>query len=323
MRAVICERYDGIDALRIGELADPEPGRDEVVVRMEAATVNFADSLVVSGQYQVKPELPFTPGSEFAGWVTQPDGEGVFEQGDRVVGYIGFGAMAEQVVTHRHNLTRLPDGVSFETGAAIPVAYGTAYHALTDRARIDPEETLLVLGAAGGVGMAAVQIGKKLGAKVIAAVSSEPKEAAVRKAGADEVIRYDMTPLRDGVTALVGGAGIDVVFDPVGGDVTEPALRSTGWNGRLLVIGFASGQIPSIPLNLNLVKGNSVVGVFWGRFNLEEPERSAANNAQIMDWVVDGSLSPVVQRAFPLSETAQAMHWVADRQAIGRVVVTP
>jgi NADPH:quinone reductase len=323
MRAVICERYEGIDALRIGELPDPEPGREEVVVRMEAATVNFADSLVVSGQYQVKPELPFTPGSEFAGSVIQPDDGGVFEQGDRVVGYIGFGAMAEQVVTHRHNLTRLPNGVSFEIGAAIPVAYGTAYHALIDRARIEPDETLLVLGAAGGVGMAAVQIGKKLGARVIAAVSSEPKEAAVRMAGADEVIRYDNIQLRDGITALVGGGGLDVVFDPVGGEVTEPALRSTGWNGRLLVIGFASGQIPSIPLNLNLVKGNSIVGVFWGRFNLEEPEHSAANNAQILEWVVEGSLSPMVQRAFPLSETPQAMHWVADRRAIGRVVITP
>ena len=195
--------------------------------------------------------------------------------------------------------------------------------ALVDRGRLRSGETLLVLGAAGGVGMAAVEIGKLLGANVIAAVSSEEKAAAARDAGADELIRYDETPLRDGIAAVTSGEGVDVVYDPVGGEQSELALRSTKWDGRLLVIGFASGEIPSIPLNLNLVKGNSVIGVFWGRFNIEEPERSAANNQVIMDWVAEGRLRPVVQQAFPLDQAVQAIRWVAERKVIGRVVITP
>jgi NADPH2:quinone reductase len=246
-----------------------------------------------------------------------------FRPGDRVCGFTGFGAMAERAVAYPGSITLLPDHVSFEAGAAIPVAYGTSYHALVDRARLEDGETLLVLGAAGGVGIAAVQIGKAMGAKVLAAVSSEEKAAAAMEAGADEVLRYDQSPLRDGIAAATGGDGVDVVYDPVGGTATELALRSTKWNGRLLVIGFASGEIPSIPLNLSLVKGNSVIGVFWGRFNMEEPERSAANNQVIMDWVADGTLRPLVQKTYPLDEAVDALRWVADRNAIGRVVVTP
>jgi NADPH:quinone reductase len=323
MRAVICDRYQGIDALRVGDAPEPEPARDEVLVEVGAATVNFADTLMVAGEYQVKPELPFVPGSEFAGTVIRPDAESRFRQGERVIGFVGFGAMAERVVAHPNHLMTLPDAVSLETGACLPVAYGTAYHALVDRARLVEGESLLVLGAAGGVGIAATEIGKKLGARVIAAVSSEEKEAAVRMAGADGVIRYDMTPLREGIQTHIGGSGVDVVFDPVGGATTEQALRSTGWNGRLLVIGFASGQIPSIPLNLSLVKGNSIVGVFWGRFNLEQPEKSTANNEKIMAWIADGSLSPIVQRTFPLDEAANALRWVAERNVVGRVLIEP
>jgi len=323
MRALICDEYGGIDALRVGEMPNPAPIPGTALVSVRAAAVNFADVLVVAGEYQVKPELPFVPGGELAGVIESADGLDGFGPGDRVCGFTGFGAMAERAVAYPGSITHLPDHVSFEAGAAIPVAYGTSYHALVDRARLEEGETLLVLGAAGGVGIAAVQIGTAMGATVVAAVSSEEKAAAAMEAGADEIVRYDQTPLRDGIAAATGGDGVDVVYDPVGGTATELALRSTKWNGRLLVIGFASGEIPSIPLNLNLVKGNSVIGVFWGRFNMEEPDRSAANNQVIMDWVADGTLRPLVQKGYPLEEAVDALGWVADRKAIGRVVVTP
>lgn len=323
MRALICDEYGGIDALRVAEMPDPAPIPGTAMVSVRAAAVNFADVLVVAGQYQAKPELPFVPGGELAGVVESADGLEGFGPGDRVCGFTGFGAMAERAVAYPGSIIHLPDHVSFEAGAAIPVAYGTSYHALVDRARLEEGETLLVLGAAGGVGIAAVQIAKAMGATVVAAVSSEDKAAATMEAGADEIVRYDQIPLRDGIAAATGGEGVDVVYDPVGGTATELALRSTKWNGRLLVIGFASGEIPSIPLNLSLVKGNSVIGVFWGRFNMEEPERSAANNQVIMDWVADGTLRPLVQKTYPLEEAVDALRWVADRNAIGRVVVTP
>lgn len=231
--------------------------------------------------------------------------------------------MAERATAFPGAIVRLPDQIGFDIGAAVPVAYGTAYHALVDRAALRADETLLVLGAAGGVGIAAVQVGKALGATVLAAVSSAEKAIVARDAGADDVIRYDQVPLRDGIAAGTSGAGVDVVYDPVGGEATELALRSTNWRGRLLVIGFTSGDIPQIPLNLTLVKGNAVVGVFWGRFNIEEPERSAENNQIVMDWVADGTLRPLVQKTFPLDEAVEALRWVADRKVVGRVVVTP
>jgi NADPH:quinone reductase len=323
MRALICDRYEGIDALTVGEVPAPEPEDGQTLVEVEAASVNFADVLIVAGQYQLKPELPFVPGIEFAGTVRQTAGHGPWSPGDRVCGYGSVGALAEMVVCADSDMSALPASVPFDIGASIPVAYGTSYHALVDRGRLAPDETLLVLGAAGGVGMAAVQIGRMLGAKVVAAVSSDDKEEAARLAGAEEVIRYDLTSLRDGIAETTGGRGVDVVYDPVGGDATESALRSTRWNGRLLVIGFASGRIPEIPLNLNLVKGNSIVGVFWGRFNTEEPERSAANNRQIMQWVESGTLMPIIQKTFDLDHAPDALRWVAERKAIGRVVVTP
>jgi NADPH:quinone reductase len=323
MRALICDSYEGLDALRVGEMPDPIPLPGTALVAVKAAAVNFQDLLVVAGQYQIKPELPFVPGNEFAGVVESADGLGDIEPGDRVVGFVGTGAMAERATAFPGAIIRLPDHIGFEIGAAIPVAYGTSYHALVDRAGLRADETLLVLGAAGGVGVAAVQIGKALGAMVIAAVSSEEKSGVARDAGADEVIRYDQVPLRDGIATATSGAGVDVVYDPVGGPETELALRSTNWNGRLLVVGFTSGDIPQIPLNLTLVKGNSVVGVFWGRFNIEEPARSAENNRMVMDWVADGTLRPLVQKTFPLDEAVQALRWVADRKVVGRVVVTP
>jgi NADPH:quinone reductase len=323
MRALICHEYTGIDSLRVGELPDLGPAPGSALVRVEAAAVNFADSLVVAGQYQMKPELPFAPGSEIAGTVIDSGGIEGLSAGDRVCGFVGFGAMAELALVPANAVVRLPDAISFEVGACIPVAYGTSYHALVDRAHLESGETLLVLGAAGGVGLAAVQIGKALGAIVVAAVSSEAKGAAARASGADALIRYDRVQLRDGINEATNGAGVDVVYDPVGGVATEQALRSTTWNGRLLVIGFASGEIPSIPLNLPLVKGNSVVGVFWGRHFIEQPDENERSFRRIVDWVEDGTLQPTVQKTFPLEDSAEALTWVAERNAIGRVLVKP
>lgn len=323
MRALICDSYSGIESLRVGELPEPVPTPGSALIAVEAATVNFADSLVVAGEYQVKPELPFAPGSEMAGTIVDTGGIGGIEIGGRVCGFIGFGAMAEKALVPAASLFPVPDNLSIEAAAAIPVAYGTSYHALVDRGLLADGETLLVLGASGGVGLAAVQIGKALGAKVVAAVSSAEKEEVVKAAGADHVIRYDDVPLREGIEEATRGLGVDVVYDPVGGAATEQALRSTRWNGRLLVIGFAAGEIPKIPLNLTLVKGNALVGVFWGRFALEEPDRNAANFETLLRWASEGRIAPVIQKSYTLEEGAEALQWVADRKAIGRVLVRP
>ena len=323
MRALICDDYQGIDALRIGELPEPEPTPGSVLIKVEAVTVNFADTLMVKGEYQIKPEPPFAPGYEAAGTVIVANHADGISPGDRVCGFHWHGAMADKLVMQSQNMTLLPDSISFEVGATLPGGYGTSYHALVDRARLEKGETLLVLGAAGGVGLAAVQIGKVLGAKVIAAVSSEAKASLVTDAGADHVIRYDETPLRDGIDTTTDGEGVDVVYDPVGGEATELALRSTRWGGRLLVIGFATGTIPKIPLNLPLLKGNSVVGVFWGRFTTEEPDKYAFNSAQVVKWVEQGKLQPVIQKTYPLEMGKDALRWVADRNAMGRVIIKP
>jgi NADPH2:quinone reductase len=323
MRALICNQYTGIGSLSVGELLDPEPSDGMALVRVRAAAVNFADSLLVAGQYQMKPDLPFAPGSELAGEVVDTGGiEGV-KEGARVAGFVGHGAMAELALIPANALLPLGDETTFEEGAAIPVAYGTSYHALVDRGNLQPGETLLVLGASGGVGVAAVQIGKQLGATVLTAVSSDEKERIALENGSDHVIRYDTIPLRDGIAEATEGLGVDVVYDPVGGAATEQALRSTKWNGRLLVIGFAAGEIPSIPLNLPLVKGNSIVGVFWGRHLSEDPAAEKRNFATIMGWVRDGSLRPVISESFSLERAADAIRWVAGRNALGRVIVTP
>lgn len=323
MRALICDDYAGIDGLRVGELADPERGSGSVLVKVEAVTVNFADVLMVKGEYQIRPDPPFAPGYELAGTVIEADEDSGLSPGDRVCGFAFHGGLAEKAVLLAQNVARLPESIGFEVGSTLPGGYGTSYHALVDRGRLEREETLLVLGASGGVGLAAVQIGRALGARVIAAVSSEEKARAVRGSGADEVIRYDQVGIREGIDQLTEGAGVDVVYDPVGGDITEQVLRSTAWNGRLLVVGFAAGGIPRIPLNLPLLKGNSIVGVFWGRFTQEDPERHVANFATIVDWAARGRISPVIQKTYTLDDGAEAMRWIEGRNAIGRVVVTP
>lgn len=309
--------------MRVGELPDPVPGPGSLLVDVEAAAVSFADTLMVKGMYQVRPEPPFAPGYEMAGTVIEPNGVAGFSPGDRVAGFAYHGGLAELAVVEGGNAALIPDSMSWEAACTLPGGYGTSYHALVDRARLEPGETLLVLGASGGVGMAAVQIGKHLGARVIAAVSSEAKAAAVLDAGAEHVVRYDEVGIREGIDAATGGAGVDVVYDAVGGEMTEQVLRSTRWNGRLLVVGFAAGSIPSIPLNLTLLKGNSIVGVFWGRFTQEEPERHRANFERIIELASAGELSPLIQRTYSLDQGADALRWVEARNAIGRVVVKP
>jgi NADPH2:quinone reductase len=323
MRALICDDYGGIDALRVGVLPDPEPGPGSILVQVEAAAVNFADVLMVKGQYQVRPDPPFSPGYELAGTVLAANGADGFGAGDRIAGFAYHGAIAERAVIEVGNAALLPDSLDSDIASVLPGGYGTSYHALVDRADLQPGEILLVLGASGGVGMAAVQIGNVLGANVIAAVSTDEKDAAARAAGAHHVIRYDQTPIREAIDQVTDGRGVDVVYDPVGGEMTEQVLRSTRWNGRLLVIGFAAGDIPSIPLNLPLLKGNSIMGVFWGRFTREEPERHQANFDRIISWAAEAKLQPRIQKRFPLDEAARALQWVADRKAIGRVIVKP
>lgn len=323
MRALICDDYGGIDSLRVGELPDPTPPEGSLLVKVDAASVNFADILMVKGQYQVRPEPPFSPGYELAGTVLESNQVEGFSPGDRVAGFAYHGGMAEMATVEGANAAHIPDSMDTDVASTLPGGYGTSYHALVDRARLQAGESLLVLGASGGVGMAAVQIGHALDAHVIAAVSSEEKANAALEAGADDVIRYDEVAIRDGIERATDGAGVDVVYDPVGGDTTEQALRSTRWNGRLLVVGFAAGDIPAIPLNLPLLKGNSIMGVFWGRFTQEEPERHKANFARIIEWAVEGRLNPIIQRKFSLEDSADALRWVAERRAIGRIVVNP
>lgn len=323
MRALICSKLEGIDSLEIGELPAPDIGAGTVRIAVEAAAVNFPDLLVVRGLYQQQPPLPFAPGMEVAGTVTEV-GEGVDDAliGDRVFASVPYGGFSEQVVAPADVLFPVPEGMSAETAAALPIAYGTSYHALVDRAGLDQGESLLVLGAAGGVGLAAVQIGTALGARVMAAVSSDEKERAVREAGASEVVRYDREQLRDELKRIAPG-GVDVVYDPVGGEFTETAFRSTAWKGRHLVIGFATGSIPSLPVNLALLKGSSLVGVFWGRFVETEPEANRANMTTLTEWWKDGRIDPVVSETYPLERATDALRRIEARGAIGKLIITP
>lgn len=323
MRALVCSRLEGVDSLALGDLPEPELEPGTVRIAVDATGLNYPDLLMTQGSYQSQPPLPFAPGMEVAGTATEvaSDVPGV-AVGDRVHAYVSHGGLAEQVVAPGAAVFPTPNGMEAETAAALPIAYGTSYHALVDRARLRSGETLLVLGAAGGVGMAAVQIGSTLGARVVAAVSSDQKETAVRDNGAAEVIRYDRQDLRTELKRIRPG-GVDVVYDPVGGETTEAAFRSTAWGGRHLVIGFASGDIPSVPANLPLLKGSSLVGVFWGRFSLTEPEVNRANFATLAGWWTEGRVSPVVSGVFSLQEATDALRLIGARAAIGKLVVKP
>lgn len=323
MRALICSSLDGIESLTVGELPSPDLVPGSARVRVGATGVNFPDLLVTRGLYQEQPDLPFAPGMEMAGTVEEvSDDVATVAVGDRVFGYLSHGGYAEQTVVGAEALYPVPDEMSLETAAALPIAYGTSYHALVDRGGLAPGETLLVLGAAGGVGMAAMQLGVALGAQVIGAVSSDEKAAAVAAAGPSAVIRYDQEGLRDGLKR-VAPSGVDMVYDPVGGDMTESAFRSLAWKGRHLVIGFAAGPIPSLPVNLALLKGASLVGVFWGRFAATEPAANRANFTTLTQMWSDGRIDPVVTEVFPLERAAEALGRMGSRGAIGKLVVNP
>ncbi|MCC2970470.1 NADPH:quinone oxidoreductase family protein [Massilia sp. IC2-476] len=324
MKAVRCKDWGPIDSLVIEDLPDLVPGKGEVVVDVKAAGVNFPDVLTVQGKYQVRPELPFTPGNEFAGTV-RAVGEGVsgFAPGQSVIGFTRTGAFAEQAIAPADALMPMPPGMDFDTAAAITLTYGTSHHAVVDRAALQPGETMLVLGAAGGVGLAAIEIGKAIGARVIAAASTDEKLAICQAHGADVVINYEKEDLREALKAATGGRGPDVIYDPVGGPYSEPALRSIAWRGRHLVVGFAAGEIPKLPWNLMLLKGASVVGVFWGDFVRREPKANLAAMRQMLGWMAEGKLKPLVSGRYPLEETARALNDMAARKVTGKVVICP
>jgi NADPH2:quinone reductase len=323
MKAVLCKAFGPPELLVIEEIASPVPGPGEVVISVKAASVNFPDVLIIQNKYQVKPPLPFSPGSEVAGTVKEV-GAGVtaFAPGDPVLAITTYGAFAEEVKTEARRLLTIPTGMDFATAAAFGLTYATSEHALYDRGALASGETLLVLGAAGGVGLAAIEIGKALGARVIACASTDDKLAVCRAHGADDTINYATEELRERIKALTGGNGADLVYDPVGGPYTEPALRSIAWRGRLLVVGFAAGEIPKIPLNLTLLKGCSIVGVFWGEFTRREPERFAEAMRRLGQWYAEGKLKPHVSETFPLERAADALTRMANRQVKGKVVLT-
>ncbi len=324
MKAVVCSELGMPDKLNLAtDWPDPEPGPDDVLIDVKAAGLNFPDVLIIQGKYQIQPELPFVPGGEFAGTVSAV-GAAVtrYKPGDKVISMGSTGAFCERVAVHQAAVFPMPTTLSFEQAAGISITYFTSYYALKQRANLQAGETLLVLGAAGGVGTTAVELGKLMGARVIAAASSAEKLELCKKLGADEVINYSEVSLKDAIKELTGGKGVDVVYDPVGGEYAEPAIRGMGWNGRYLVIGFASGPIPKIPLNLTLLKGCSLVGVFWGRFTMEEPERNRKNVEELWELFEQGKLQPVVTDTFPLDQYEKAYQSMIERRALGKVILT-
>jgi NADPH2:quinone reductase len=324
MKALLCTRVGGPEDLTIGEVADPVAAQGQAVVRIEAAALNFFDLLIIAGKYQYKPEFPFSPGAEFAG-VIESLGPGVegFAVGDRVIGYARYGAAREKIAADASRLIKMPARLAAERAAGLIVTYGTSYYALKDRAQLKRGETLAVLGASGGVGLAAVELGKLMGANVIACASSHEKLEFAKKHGADHGLNYASTDLRNGLKELGGEHGIDVVYDPIGDRYAEPALRSLAWYGRYLVVGFAAGEIPKLPLNLVLLKSCDVRGVFWGSWSEREPAAHRANTADLVRWCAEGKLSAHVQAVYPLADAAKALNAIASRKVMGKVVLKP
>lgn len=322
MKAVLCKTLGPAGNLVLEEVASPVPKHNEVLIDVQAAGVNFPDTLIIEGKYQFQPPLPFSPGGEAAGIVAAVgERAGRFKVGDRVMALTGWGAFAEQVAVPFYNVMPVPQHMDFATAAAFGMTYGTSMHALRQRGQLQAGETLLVLGASGGVGLAAVEIGKALGARVIAAASSAEKLAVAKAAGADELIDYSQASLKEEVKRLTGGNGADVIYDPVGGELFDQAVRSLAWQGRLLVVGFASGSIPQLAANLVLLKGAAVMGVFWGAFAQRQPEANAANFQQLFAWHAEGKLKPLVSRTYPLAEAGTAIDALGQRQAVGKLVV--
>ena len=324
MKAIVCKAWGLPDSLVVEELAAPQPAAGQVVVDVQAAGVNFPDVLIIQGKYQFKPALPFTPGSEVAGVVSAvaPDVSN-FKVGDRVIAFTATGGFGQQLAVPAQALMPMPPGMDFDTAAAITLTYGTSHHAVVDRAALKSGETMLVLGAAGGVGLAAIEIGKALGARVIAAASSDEKLEVCKAHGADAVINYSKEDLREAIKAATGGKGPDVVYDPVGGDYSEAAFRSIAWRGRYLVVGFANGEIPKLPLNLTLLKGASLVGVFWGEFAKREPKANLAAMRELLGWLAEGKIKPRISARYALADTARALEDMAARKVTGKVVILP
>ena len=331
MKAVLCKEFGPPESLVVEDIASPEPQAGEVVIEVHSAAVNFPDVLIIQNKYQFKPPLPFAPGGEVAGIVAKlGDGVTHLKIGDRVLAACGHGGYAEEVAVPAAACIPVPDAMDLETASAFLMTYGTSHYALKDRAHIKPGETLLVMGAAGGVGLAAVELGKAMGAKVIAAASSQEKLDICVEHGADatllyptgELTRDQQRALSEEIKALTDGQGADVVYDPIGGDYAEPALRATNWEGRYLVIGFASGPIPHIPLNLALLKSCQIVGVFWGAFTGRDPKGNAANIVELMALYKDGKIAPRISNRYPLEKAADALNEMANRQVKGKVIIT-
>ena len=322
MKAVLCKQHGLPDTLVVEEIPSPKAGAKQVVITVKACGVNFPDTLIIQNKYQFKPELPFSPGGEVAGIIKEV-GEGVnhLNVGDTVIAMTGWGGFAEEVLTDASRVFPVPPVFDFKTAATFAYVFGTSYHALKDRAQLQEGETVLVLGASGGVGLAAVQLAKVMGAKVIAAASTAEKLAVCSQYSADAIVNYSDDNWREQVKVLTEGKGVDVVYDAVGGHYAEPALRSMAWNGRYLVVGFAAGDIPKIPLNLPLLKGCSVVGVFWGEFATRQKKDNQANMMQLFGWLMQGKIKPHISAEYPLEQAAQALNDLLERKATGKVVL--
>jgi len=322
MKAVLCKRFGSPESLVIEDIPSPKLNNAHVVVRVKACGVNFPDTLIIQGKYQYQPDLPFTPGAEIAG-VVKEVGPGVsgIEVGDRVFAFIRSGGFSEEVSVPADKIFHIPEKMDFKTASAFIMTYGTSYYALKHRAQLESGETLLVLGAAGGVGLAAVELGKIMGARVIASASTDDKLMVCKKSGADELINYSTQDFRSVISKITNGKGVDVVCDPVGGEITEKALRCTSWNGRYMVMGFASGKIPKIALNLSLLKGNSIIGVFWSDFIRREREAYICVLQDLISWFLEGKLNPLVSKTYPLEQADLALNDIIQRRATGKIVL--
>jgi NADPH:quinone reductase len=324
MKALLCTHYGPPDQLSLADIAEPTVGPGQAVVRVKAAALNFFDVLIIAGKYQHKPAFPFSPAAEFAG-VVESVGAGVteFKAGDRVIGNIGWGAAREKVVVAVDRLVAMPAGLDFDRAAGVTITYGTTLHALKDRAKLKPGETMAVLGAAGGTGLSAVEIGKLMGARVIACASSDDKLAFTREHGADAGVNYAASDLKEALRRLTDGKGVDVVYDPIGGAQSEAALRGMDWGGRFLIIGFAAGDMPKLPLNLILLRSYDVLGVYWGAWIERDPAGQRANMRQIMTWLAESKLKPHVHAVYPLEQAAAALEALAARQVMGKIILRP
>lgn len=322
MKAILCKKYGPPSDLSYEDVSLPPIGEKQVRIKIKACSLNFPDTLIIQGLYQFKPELPFTPGSDIAGIILETGSKVKhLNVGDEVFGFTMTGGFAEEAIVDAKTIFPKPPNMSFPIAASFLLAYGTSYHAVVDRAQLKSNETIVVLGASGGVGLAAVEIAKQVGARVIAAASTDAKLDLCKKHGADEVINYSSEDLKTRIKELTDGKGADVIYDPVGGAFSESALRGIAWEGRFLVVGFAAGEIPKIPLNLPLLKGCQIVGVFWGSFAMKNPSQNMQNSLQLMQWYAEGKVKPHIHKLYSLEDTPIALQEMMDRKVIGKVVV--